>query len=84
MRAYHQSGQADLYIDGNVVVKNSENQTAGELFFHTGTVEEKGKTTLEKGKEYKLTLEWSNFKPIVKNGRCNAWLQHVSACRSPI
>jgi beta-glucosidase len=57
-------GQAKLFINDKLVVANVENQKLGDLFFGTGTIEEKGTIKLEAGKTYDLRMDWSNFKPV--------------------
>jgi hypothetical protein len=66
------SGQADLLIDGQIVVRNSENQVPGDIFFGSGTIEELGHMDLEKGKAYELSMNWSNFEPVNPNGMAAA------------
>lgn len=64
----HLSGQANLYINDRLVVSNAENQVLGDIWFGTGTIEEKGEIELTAGKTYNMRLEWSNFKPVNPNG----------------
>lgn len=54
------SGTAKLYLDGNLVVSNFENQRAGDSFYGLGTVEEKGTYEVKKGQVYKLRIEFGS------------------------
>ncbi|KAK5094635.1 hypothetical protein LTS08_008491 [Lithohypha guttulata] len=51
-------GTARLYVDGQVVVSNVENQKPGTSFLGSGTIEEIGSCQLEKGKQYKVLVQW--------------------------
>lgn len=51
-------GTAKLYIDGQLVVSNVENQKPGTSFLGSGTIEEQGSIQLEKGKQYKVLAQW--------------------------
>lgn len=62
-------GQADLHLDEKVIIENSVDQTPGEAFFGTGTIEKKGKVSLTKGRKYNICLKWSNFKPVNPEGK---------------
>ena len=53
-------GTALLYVDDQLVVDNKTKQTHGQSFFNTGTIEETGKIHLEKGKEYKIRIEFGS------------------------
>ncbi|KAM0750533.1 hypothetical protein T439DRAFT_380431 [Meredithblackwellia eburnea MCA 4105] len=58
------AGQADLYLDGKLVVNNSENQVPGLLFFMTGAEERVGRAEVKAGQSYELEVRFSNFKQI--------------------
>ena len=47
-------------MDDQLVVDNTENQKKGDAFFAEGTVEEKGTIELQKGKEYRIRLDFNN------------------------
>ncbi|KAF5534803.1 glycosyl hydrolase family 3 N terminal domain-containing protein [Fusarium napiforme] len=51
-------GTGKLYIDDERIVSNFKNQTRGETFFGSGTIEEKGEKVLTAGQEYRIRLEW--------------------------
>lgn len=53
-------GTALLYVDDQLVVDNKTKQTLGVSFFNTGTIEEKGKILLEKGKKYTVKIEFGS------------------------
>ncbi|PKS07481.1 hypothetical protein jhhlp_006085 [Lomentospora prolificans] len=53
-------GTARLYINGELVVDNSINQTQGTHFFEQGTIEEKGRIHLKKGENYKVKVEFGS------------------------
>ncbi|KAK5709606.1 hypothetical protein LTR17_019635 [Elasticomyces elasticus] len=52
------SGTARLFIDGELLISNVENQRSGSSFLGTGTVEEIGKRDLVAGQSYKITVQW--------------------------
>ncbi|KAI6086808.1 glycoside hydrolase family 3 protein [Hypoxylon rubiginosum] len=54
------SGTANLYINGELIVDNSQKQTLGEAFFGSATVEEKGFYKLEKGKTYDFKVTFGS------------------------
>ncbi|XXH03297.1 hypothetical protein Hte_009695 [Hypoxylon texense] len=54
------SGSANLYINGELIVDNTEKQTLGEAFFGSATVEEKGFYKLEKGKTYDFKVTFGS------------------------
>ncbi|KAM0752674.1 hypothetical protein T439DRAFT_298947 [Meredithblackwellia eburnea MCA 4105] len=58
------AGQASLYIDDKLIIENEENQTPGLIFFTMGAEERLGTLEVEAGKEYKLEVRFSNWKPI--------------------
>jgi len=51
-------GTGKLYIDEHLVVSNVENQKPGSAFLGSGTVEEQGSIRLEKGRQYRLLVQW--------------------------
>jgi beta-glucosidase len=51
-------GTARLYVDGQLVVSNVENQKPGTTFLGSGTIEEKGSIRLEKARECKVLIQW--------------------------
>lgn len=51
-------GTAELFINGELVVSNVENQRLGNSFVGCGTVEEIGSITLEAGKDYRILVQW--------------------------
>ncbi|KAI1136251.1 glycoside hydrolase family 3 protein [Hypoxylon sp. FL0543] len=54
------SGSANLYINDELVVDNTQKQTLGEAFFGSATVEEKGFYKLEKGKTYNFKVTFGS------------------------
>ncbi|KAK6457077.1 beta-glucosidase [Scheffersomyces xylosifermentans] len=53
-------GTAVIYVDEKLVVDNKTNQRRGNSFFNSGSAEEKGRIQLEKGKTYKVRIEFSS------------------------
>ncbi|ETS79281.1 beta-glucosidase I [Pestalotiopsis fici W106-1] len=51
-------GTAKLYVDGDIVVDNSRNQTLGDSFWGAGTREEKGTVNLTAGIRYKIQVDF--------------------------
>ena len=51
-------GTAELYVNGRLVVSNVENQVPGTAFLGSGTREETGSISLEKGKKYQVLVQW--------------------------
>ena len=51
-------GTGKLFIDGNLLVDNTENQRPGTAFFGAATIEEIGTVELKAGKAYKITVEY--------------------------
>lgn len=45
-------GQGTLYIDGRIIIDNTENQTLGDHFACAGSIEEKGTVAMEAGRDY--------------------------------
>ncbi|CEP22987.1 BGL1 [Cyberlindnera jadinii] len=62
-------GTALLYVDDQLVVDNKTKQTHGQSFFNSGTIEETGKIHLEKGKEYKIRIEFGSTKTYTLKDR---------------
>lgn len=58
------AGQADLFIDDELIVENSKDQKSGLLFFTTGSEERVGQLDVKAGKSYKLEVRFTNFKPL--------------------
>ncbi|KEF51562.1 beta-glucosidase [Exophiala aquamarina CBS 119918] len=55
------SGTAKLYVAGQCVVDNATNQTAGDSFFGSGTVEETGTIALQKGEKYPIHISFGTL-----------------------
>ncbi|KAK7543885.1 beta-glucosidase [Phyllosticta citricarpa] len=53
-------GTAKLWIGGELVVDNTENQKQGDSFFGSGTIEEIGNIHLEAGKTYDVLLQFGS------------------------
>lgn len=53
-------GTANLYLDDELVIDNTSQQTKGTSFFGKGTVEERGSKMLEDGRSYKIRLEFGS------------------------
>ncbi|CAK7230181.1 hypothetical protein SBRCBS47491_007498 [Sporothrix bragantina] len=51
-------GTGRLYVDGELLVENVENQRLGTSFLGSGTVEEVNSKTLEAGKTYRILVQW--------------------------
>ncbi|KAI0376927.1 glycoside hydrolase family 3 protein [Hypomontagnella monticulosa] len=54
------SGSANLYINDELIIDNTEKQTLGDAFFGSATVEEKGFYTLKKGKTYTFKVTFGS------------------------
>lgn len=54
------SGTAKLFIGGQLVVDNTENQRQGDSFFGSGTVEEVGSINLDAGKTYQVLVQFGS------------------------
>ncbi|ODQ79840.1 glycoside hydrolase family 3 protein [Babjeviella inositovora NRRL Y-12698] len=50
-------GDAQIFVDDTLVVDTKINHTRGEAFFSQGTIEQKGRISLEKDKAYKVRVE---------------------------
>ncbi|KAF5023798.1 hypothetical protein F66182_4154 [Fusarium sp. NRRL 66182] len=55
-------GTADLYVDDELVIENTTDQVGGEAFFKKGTIEKLGRIRLNKGKSYKIRIEFGSAK----------------------
>ncbi|KAL2827201.1 hypothetical protein BDW59DRAFT_171490 [Aspergillus cavernicola] len=53
-------GTANLYIDDELVIDNTTNQTKGTAFFGKGTVEEVGSKTLVASQTYQIRIEFGS------------------------
>ena len=62
-------GQGQLFIDDRLLVDNTENQTPGTAFFGGGTIEETRSLELEKGKSYKLRVEFGTSPSLHQFGK---------------
>lgn len=56
------SGTAKLFVDGNLVVNNADNQVAGDSFFGSGTIEVKNTTYLEGNRKYDVLVKFGSRK----------------------
>jgi len=54
------AGTGKLFVDDKLVIDNATKQRIGEEFFGSGTEEEKKTIKLEKGKTYKIRLEFGS------------------------
>lgn len=52
-------GTGKLFVDGKLLIDNTEKQRAGTSFFGSGTVEETASLQLEAGKKYKVLVQWA-------------------------
>lgn len=55
-------GTAKLYVDGELLVSNVENQRSGPSFLGAGTLEEVGTKELEAGRQYRILVQWGSAK----------------------
>ncbi|KAL4797625.1 putative beta-glucosidase H [Aspergillus venezuelensis] len=53
-------GTANLYIDDELIIDNTTNQTKGTAFFGKGTIEEKGSKELVAGQTYTIRIEFGS------------------------
>jgi beta-glucosidase len=53
-------GTAKLFVDGKLLIDNETKQTKGTMFFHCGTVEEKGSLQVKKGQTYQIKVEFGS------------------------
>lgn len=51
-------GTAKLYIDGRLLIDNTENQRQGSSFLGNGTLEEMATIELVAGQEYEVLVQW--------------------------
>ncbi|RYP22201.1 hypothetical protein DL767_009109 [Monosporascus sp. MG133] len=67
------SGTSNLYINGELVVNNTDKQTQGDAFFGSATVEEKGTYEFKKDKTYNFKVTFGSS-PTSKLGGGNVLL----------
>jgi beta-glucosidase len=51
-------GTARMYIDGELIISNVENQKSGPSFLGAGTIEEVGHKDLVAGTQYRILVQW--------------------------
>jgi beta-glucosidase len=51
-------GTGELFIDGELLISNIENQRTGASFLGSGTVEETGSKELQAGQDYRILVQW--------------------------
>lgn len=51
-----------MYIDGELIISNVENQKSGPSFLGAGTIEEVGHKDLVAGQQYKILVQWGYAK----------------------
>ncbi|ORY56324.1 glycosyl hydrolase family 3 N terminal domain-containing protein [Pseudomassariella vexata] len=73
------SGTANLYVNDELVVDNTEKQTLGDAFFGSATIEEKGYYKMEKGKTYNFKVNFGSAPTSKLSG--NTVLQSGGALR---
>ncbi|KAH8893200.1 Cel3c putative beta-glucosidase [Thozetella sp. PMI_491] len=56
------SGTAQLFVNGQLVVDNATKQRAGDAFFGSATVEEKGTIEVKAGETYNIKVEFGSAK----------------------
>ncbi|KOS20029.1 putative beta-glucosidase I [Escovopsis weberi] len=54
------SGTAKAYVDDVLVVDNATKQTAGDAFYGTATIEERGRASLKKGKTHTFRIDFGS------------------------
>ncbi|KAI1254534.1 hypothetical protein MGN70_003939 [Eutypa lata] len=54
------SGTANLYINGDLVINNTDRQTLGDAFFGSSTVEEKGPYDFRQGETYRFQVTFGS------------------------
>lgn len=66
-------GSARLYVDGRLLVDNSEVQRGGTFYFGKGTLEEKAEMHLTQGQKYRIKVEFESApsSKLVKPGVVN-------------
>ena len=62
-------GTGQLFIEGELLVDNTENQKPGTSFFGGGTIEETASISLEKKKSYRLRTEFGTSPALQKFGK---------------
>ncbi|KAL8792801.1 MAG: hypothetical protein Q9195_004614 [Heterodermia aff. obscurata] len=62
-------GTASLFVDGALIVDNTNKQTFGEGFFRAGTIEEVGTVDLVAGQIYHVVVHWAgaHTSEIIRN-----------------
>ena len=77
-------GTANLYLDDELIIDNTTNQTRGTAFFGKGTTEKMGSKHLVSGNTYKLRLEFgsANTTTMETIGMVNfgGGAAHLGAC----
>jgi beta-glucosidase len=53
-------GTANIFVDNNLVVDNSTKQIQGTTFFGSGSIEEKGTISVNKGQKYHIVVEFAS------------------------
>jgi beta-glucosidase len=53
-------GTAKLFLDGVMIIDNATSQRPGTVFFGSGTIEETGVVTVNKGQTYHLKVEFAS------------------------
>lgn len=53
-------GTAQLFVDSELIVDNLTTQRAGDSFFGSGTVEERGSAELKAGREHKIVVQFGS------------------------
>ena len=53
-------GTAKLFVNGELVINNAENQVQGEAFFGMATIEVKGRVVMKKGETYNIKVEFGS------------------------
>jgi beta-glucosidase len=51
-------GTGELFVDGELLISNVENQKTGASFLGSGTVEEIGSKELKAGQDYRILVQW--------------------------
>ncbi|KAI5920974.1 beta-glucosidase [Camillea tinctor] len=67
------SGTANLYVNDELVINNSEHQRQGDAFFGSATIEEKGTYKFTKGQTYQVKVTFGSA-PTSKLGAGNMLL----------
>lgn len=53
-------GTAKLFCNGELLIDNDTQQTAGDTYFNQGTIEEKGFLTVKKGEKYHFKVQFGS------------------------